>query len=840
MLNAFWNTLVTSLRPYKLYIDPRIDFDEASGSLRITVGSRLNDRLIRISKEALRKGHGRIQASKFRIDQKEREEFLEAIAGCEWIDSWVLTCPKSNIPECLPKLRNLRASQTDAVKTIQIQQTPLEPRLYLELDDPDTLVVRQHLATSDGQVIPMPEVGASTSSGWLPVSDKFFKIPEQPLYRVQQGHKADTGSYRMKGDEIPEFIEKELPLARKAGRVFADKNAAEIRVVTNSPDLSTNIDLDESSREIVVRPQYRSGSTSLSHSELRKADRARSYVRKGNSFHRINWQQIDQVEGALKQSGLKEADNGTYRAPTLNLDEIINTFSKLGVLSETEVLGRFRERLFSFTGIDNIELPKSLKAEVKVRNYQQHGFEWLAFLKRYGLPGILADEMGLGKTLQTLMTVAREREPYGRHPSLVICPAGLVEKWADEAKKFLSDFETFSYVGQLKKRFLKQNASNLDLVIMSYETMSRDIDDLSGYQWRFLIVDEAQRIKNPGTQRAKAIRRLRAEARIAITGTPVENRLRDLWSIFDFLAPGYLFSEGEFERRIAAPIEQRADPRARDLLLRKTHPFILRRLKKNVATELPDKIEKTIRCELTETQRVLYQAVIKRDLEQAVHAMGGKKLSLGNPHIFSVLVKLKQICCHPGLFMKELHGFKRGVSGKFDAFLDLTEEIMESENGYDIPNKLLVFSQFVEMATYIQDYIISQKRTCARIDGSVSPSNRPALCREFNDNPSRFGMVLTLFSGGVGLDLQGANHVVLYDQWWNPAIHNQAIDRVHRIGQQRSVLVFYLITRGTLEEKIEEKLSKKKDIFDFAIKADELLKKEITREELIDLVRLEG
>ena len=378
---------------------------------------------------------------------------------------------------------------------------------------------------------------------------------------MQRGEPTASGQYTLKEDQIPEFIEKELPDVRKTNRVFTDQKASEIRVVPTPPELTTNIDLDEGKRQIVVRPEYRSGSLVLTHPEIKKSGRSRSYVKKGNSFHKLNWTQVDGVEKALKDSGLKEEADGTYRAPTLNLDEIINTFSRLGLLSETEVLARFKTRLFSFAGIENLSAPKSLLPDVNVRAYQHHGFEWLAFLKRYGLPGILADEMGLGKTLQTLMTVAREREPFGRHPSLVVCPAGLVEKWGDEATKFLSDFKTFSYVGSDRKRFLSRNASNLDLVMMSYETMTRDIEDLAGYQWRFLIADEAQRVKNPDTQRAKAIRRIRAEARIAITGTPVENRLRDLWSIFDFLAPGYLFSEGEFDRRIAIPIEQRADPK---------------------------------------------------------------------------------------------------------------------------------------------------------------------------------------------------------------------------------------------------------------------------------------
>lgn len=838
MLTSVWNTLLTTFRPDKLYIDPQVDFDAASETLRIQVTSQLLNKQVRLSREALRKGRGVADGRRFILDRNEHRDFLEAIEDCEWVDNWVLVCQRQHVPVCLKKLRAMHASQTPSVAAIQIHETPLEPRISLELKDPETLIVRQHLTTSSGQDIPVPK--DDLSSEWLREANHFFKLPKEAIRPLQLGEKTAGNQLCLQEDQIPEFLEKELPLHKKTSRIFfEDQKTADLRVVPTPPNLSTSIDLDESTNQIVVRPEYHSGTSTFSHPELRKTNRARSFTRRGNTFHKVSWPQIDDVEKALKASGLKEVADGTYRAPTLNLDEVVNTFSKLGLLSETEVLGRFKERLFSFKGIESVDLPKCLKPGINVRIYQKHGFEWLTFLKKHGLPGILADEMGLGKTLQTLLAVAHEAELYSRHPSLVICPAGLVEKWVDEASKFLSGFETLSYTGVLRKPTLRRKISSLDLVVMSYETMTRDIEDLAHYQWRFLIADEAQRVKNPDTQRAKAIRRIRAEARIAITGTPVENRLRDIWSLFDFLATGYLYSEGEFDRKIASPIEQRGDTEAAKNFLRKTRPFILRRLKKDVATELPEKIEKIIRCELTEMQRALYQAVITRDLEPAILAAGGRKISLGNPHIFGVLTKLKQICCHPGLVTNDFQEFKQGVSGKFDAFMEIFDEILDSESDKNNPNKMLIFSQYVPMTTFLQDFVISRKRKCDRIDGSVPPTSRPALCRDYNSDPSRFGMVLTLASGGVGLDLQTANHVVLYDQWWNPAVHSQAIDRVHRIGQTRSVLVFNFITRGTLEEKIEAKLSKKKDIFDLVIRPDEFLKKEVSREELMELVELD-
>jgi SNF2 family DNA or RNA helicase len=367
----------------------------------------------------------------------------------------------------------------------------------------------------------------------------------------------------------------------------------------------------------------------------------------------------------------------------------------------------------------------------------------------------------------------------------------------------------------------------------------RDADFLARWRWRFLVADEAQRVKNPGTQRASAIRKIPAEARIAITGTPVENRLRDLWSIFDFLASGYLGNATAFDRQYADPIERRGDKQAVEQLMRRTKPFLLRRLKRQVAAELPEKILNPLRCELTTLQRELYQAVLTRDLQAAIRAVQGRTLSLGNPHIFAVLTKLKQICCHPGLVTGDFQPYRSGMSGKFDTFIEVFDEITEDDRSDDTPNKLVTFSQYVPMATYLRGFLDSRGKTVDLIDGSVPPSERLALCKRYNANPSRFGMVLTLGSGGVGLDLQTANHVVMYDRWWNPAVEDQAIDRVHRLGQARNVVITTITTRGTLEERIQVKLETKRSLSDQVIQADELMRKDITRDELLDLVRLD-
>lgn len=841
MLTFIWNSIETFLKPDQAVLQPFIDFDPRSGNLKIALHGDLNGKPISLSRRSLAQGSGTFKGRRFIVNNYGLDVIQHIGASCEWTDDLTLCCKGDTVPDCLASLRKwFRVEQTAAASAVKIHPTPLEHRTYLDLHDPETLTVRQTLTTADESLIPLPTSGREEHPSWIRVSDQFFKLPKEWAQLPTQGTEVSSGTYRLAMDEIPEFLEKELSAIKKSSRVLIGKEAGELRVVATIPKIHTSIDFDEGTSKVVARPQYKYESESLDHVELQRADESRKYYRKQNAYYRVDWTQVHRVKTALKDSGFEEQPDGSYRGPSFSYDEIIDIFSKLGILSESAAFARFRQRLLDFSSTGSLELPDDLRPGISVRDYQHHGYEWLAFLKRYGLPGILADEMGLGKTLQTLLTITHVRQQHGRCPSLVVCPAGLVEKWADEAENFLSEFLVLTHSGDNRNDALRVQGPHVDLVVTSYETMVRDAQDLRRIPWRFLILDEAQRIKTPDTPGAKVVRTIPAEARFAITGLPVENKLQDLWSVFDFLAPGLLFSKSEFEKRIKDPIETRGDKNARDLLRRKTRPFVLRRLKTEVAKELPDKIEKTIRCELTEKQRALYTAVVTRDLEEAITATGGEKLTLGTPHIFSVLLKLKQICCHPGLVTGDFEEFRPGVSGKFDAFMEILEGILDSRATEVEPNKLVVFSQFVHMTTFLQNFIISKGRSCERIDEAVPPAERPARCRWFNSQPSQFGLVSTLFSGGVGLDLQSANYVASYDQWWNPAVHSEAVDRVHRIGQRRTVVAFHILTRGTLEDKIEAELLKKKDLFDLTIRPDEYLRKEVTREELLDLVRLES
>ena len=462
-----------------------------------------------------------------------------------------------------------------------------------------------------------------------------------------------------------------------------------------------------------------------------------------------------------------------------------NAWKKLESLVDGEgdlVIRQLRQAVAEFQGLPEIDTPKGLVAEL--RPYQKTGLHFLAYASRFKLGALLADDMGLGKTVQALAWLQHLRETNGAAPSLVICPASVVFNWNREAAQFTPGLKVLLLTAGEHRHSLRQEIPAHDLVVTNYALLRRDLAALQKFSFRAIILDEAQNIKNPESMVARAAKALKAEHKLALTGTPLENRLLDLWSIMEFVHPGYLPDRSKFLEQY----DRGASQPARALLSSRMRPVMLRRLKKQVAQDLPDRIEERIDCELTEGQRKFYLA----ELQRSRQALSTLDVQAGQTrmHVLAALTRLRQICCHPSLA-----GGKKGLgSGKTSALFELLEPL------YAAGHKVLVFSQFVEMLKILKAELEEKGRPYFMLTGQTT--NRGDVVQAFHDCKEPAVFLLSLKAAGTGLNLTSASYVVLYDPWWNPAVEAQAIDRTHRIGQDRTVIAYRLVTQGTVEEKI--------------------------------------
>jgi SNF2 family DNA or RNA helicase len=493
--------------------------------------------------------------------------------------------------------------------------------------------------------------------------------------------------------------------------------------------------------------------------------------------------------------------------------------------------GKLLEQLEGNAVLDELSPPESLSGTL--RPYQVKGYSWLAFLRQWGLGACLADDMGLGKTIQTLALIQRDWETNGKRPVLLVCPTSVVNNWQKEAARFTPELPVLVHhgVGRKKGETFKEEAQRHAIVICSYGLLQRDVKLLQEVNWSGVALDEAQNIKNPETRQARAARSLRAEYRISLTGTPVENNVGDLWSIMEFLNPGFLGTQTEFKRNFFVPIQTRRDPDAAQRLQRITRPFILRRLKtdKSIISDLPEKLEMKLFCTLTREQASLYAAVLQETEETLEEAEGIQRRGL----ILGTLSKLKQVCNHPAQFLGDNSSI-RDRSGKLARLEEMLEEVME------VGDRALVFSQFAEMGDILRRHL-QETFGCEVLflHGGVPRRQRDRMVERFEngaDGPPIF--MLSLKAGGTGLNLTRANHVFHFDRWWNPAVENQATDRAFRIGQTRNVQVHKFICAGTLEEKIDELIEGKKEVAEKVIGAGEGWLTELSNQELREIFAL--
>lgn len=478
--------------------------------------------------------------------------------------------------------------------------------------------------------------------------------------------------------------------------------------------------------------------------------------------------------------------------------------------------------------------PPQLKATL--RPYQVRGFNWLVQMRRLGLGACLADDMGLGKSIQTISLWLYEREQLGiQQPYLLVCPTSVVGNWGHELTRFAPSLRYYRHQGsdRLKGDDFTKTALKHDVVITSYALLHRDLDTLQQIHWAGVVLDEAQNIKNPSTKQAQAARALKSDHRLALTGTPVENRLTELWSILHFLNAGYLGSQQAFRSSFSVPIERYGDAQAAATLKHLTTPFILRRLKSdpNVIQDLPEKFENKVYCSLTSEQATLYEAVVREELEALQEAEDAMQR---RGSILRMLTRLKQVCNHPAHLLKEGHDAPlANRSGKLIRLAEMLDEMRSTDE------RALIFTQYAEMGTlletYLQQVLVDE---VLFLHGGTPTHKREEMIRTFQ---SRFGppvFILSLKAGGTGLNLTQASHVFHFDRWYNPAVENQATDRAYRIGQTKNVQVHKFICLGTLEERIDELIEHKQALADQIVGEGESWLSELSNSELTELVTL--
>lgn len=585
------------------------------------------------------------------------------------------------------------------------------------------------------------------------------------------------------------------------------------------------------------------GNVDLTEGEfLRMAEENRRLFQVGDEWVHLDPQDVAQIKQWLKRVGKRKglsfrdvlemhlrggAEFGAFDDP----DHALHAEVELN-----EHLALWMEQLQHVSQLPPVSPPDWFNGEL--RPYQQQGMSWMLFLRKFGLGGILADDMGLGKTIQFMAYLAyvKEQEKCEGGPSLLICPTSVIGNWEKELSRFAPSLRVHLHYGskRAKGEELAAAAAEADLVITSYSLAQLDEEDLAQLEWNALCLDEAQNIKNVYTKQSGAIRRLSARHRIALTGTPMENRLTELWSIYDFVNPGYLGSLNDFRRAIVTPIERTRDKELIEGLQRWVKPFMLRRVKKDplIQLSLPDKIESKSYMTLTAEQGALYENIVADLMEKLDKLEAMQRRGI----ILATLTKLKQLCDHPALLLKEKgkEAWRSERSAKMARLLEMCEEIAAEGE------RCLIFTQYVEMGEQIQNMLEEGLgMPVPYLHGGVPKVKRDEMIAAFqSEEERRCAFVLSLKAGGTGLNLTAANHVFHFDRWWNPAVENQATDRAFRIGQKKQVQVHKFITLGTLEEKIDEMIESKQSLSEQVVSGSENWITELSSDELKELFTL--
>ncbi|WP_298031484.1 DEAD/DEAH box helicase [uncultured Desulfovibrio sp.] len=623
-------------------------------------------------------------------------------------------------------------------------------------------------------------------------------------------------------EEAIAFLLDSYPKLVESYRVYGERALSRYKMRTAKSTITAQVTSNEKEKWFSLDISVDYEGQSLPLEKIWKAwTRGKRYVQlKDGSYTSLPETWLEKLSHKLTALGLDPSKPPQQKFKQFEAPVLDSLLEDLPGAATDSFWNNLREKIRSFREVRPIAPPKGLNANL--RAYQTQGLSYLNFLSEYGFGGILADEMGLGKTVQTLAFIQYMVENHYGGPNLIVVPTSVLPNWEREAQKFVPDLKQLTIYGTRREGMFKHIAGS-DLIITTYALLRRDLEEMEKYEFNTVILDEAQNIKNPNTITARAVRRINARMRLCLSGTPIENNLFELWSLFEFLMPGFLGSQHAFQRGIVKLIKD-GDAETLEYLRTRVRPFILRRTKAEVARDLPPKVESVTCCALEEAQAELYAALARKLRAQVLADVDQKGLAKSQMSILDALLKLRQICCHPRLLKMDLPGFSNNLpSGKFDAFKDMVMEIVEGGH------KMLVFSQFVQMLQIIKQWLEFSQVPFCYLDGASK--DRFDQVNRFNNSPDIPIFLISLKAGGTGLNLTSADYVIHYDPWWNPAVESQATDRTHRIGQTRQVFSYKLICQNTVEEKILKLQEAKRGVAEAIIPGQDTWKS-LTREDL--------
>lgn len=643
------------------------------------------------------------------------------------------------------------------------------------------------------------------------------------------------------------FLRETAPLLEGAGfgilvPPWWNKKGARLGVKVKMKSQGKDVVKGHMSFESLVRYQWK---LSLGETELTEAEfKALAKLKSPLVQIRGQWVSLDaeQIEAAIKfwEKHQLEGEMSLLEAMKLGLggETSAGGMPIDGIESDSWLAG-WLKKFEQADKLEQLEQPKGLDAQL--RPYQLYGYSWLAFLRKWGMGACLADDMGLGKTIQTISLLLNEKGTKKKLPApvLLIAPTSVVTNWEREIGRFAPGLKTYVHRGasRLRGEEMREAVKDKDVVLTSYPVARLDAESFQSMKWLAVILDEAQNIKNPEAKQTQAIRKIGAEFRVALTGTPVENRLSELWSIMHFLNPGYLGTRKSFRENFSLPIERYHDEEAIRQLKQLSAPFILRRVKTDprVISDLPEKVETKVYCALTEEQATLYEAVVQDVMKKIEEEEGMKRRGL----VLSMMMQLKQICNHPAQYLHQAGKTDASLdnrSGKLERLGELLEEALAAARG----DRVLIFTQFAEMGGMLAEHLPKAFGAATQfLHGGTSAKMRDQMVKRFQEDeyaPPIF--ILSLKAGGTGLNLTRANHVFHFDRWWNPAVEDQATDRAFRIGQKRNVQVHKFVTTGTLEEMIDDMIESKKGLAQAVVGSGENWITEMSTDELRRVVTL--